>query len=175
MGILSRLFGKAEPRVSNSKAEPVGNRPPPVNGAGKGETRSIDQMWHTLLASDDLKCKLVARDEIDDVVSLMVELRIDVGKFSGNLEVLLTGGHRAMEEMYLATNGGGTSLPSTLSISKFARFIDRPLGLPLWFLAGFLDVAVWAGDEQGTSFSSRVDEKERIEITAMLLGVDLNA
>jgi len=164
-----------EPRVSNPKAEPVGNGPLPVNGTGKGETRPIDQMWHTLLVPDDLKYILVSRDEIDDVVSLMVESRIDAGKFSGNLEVLLTGGHRATEEMYLATSGGGNLLPSTLSISKFARIIDRPLSLPLWFLAGFPDVAVWTGDEQGASFSSSVDEEERIETTAMLFGADLNA
>ena len=175
MSILSRLFGKPQPRVSNFKAEPVGNGPLPVNGTGNGETRFIDQMWHTLLAPDDLKYILVSRDEIDDIVSLMVESRIDTAKFSGNLEVLLTGGHRAIEEMYPAASGGRTPLPSTLSISKFAQFIDRPLGLPLWFLAGFPDVAVWAGDKQGASFNSSVDEKERIEITAMLLGVDLNA
>lgn len=175
MGILSRLFGKPQPRVSNFKPEPVGNGPLPVNGTGKGETRPIDQMWHTLLAPDDLKYILVSRDEIGDVVSLMVESRIDTAKFSGNLEVLLTGGHRAIEEMYPAASGGRTPLPSTLSISKFARFIDRPLGLPLWFLAGFPDVAVWAGDKQGASFNSSVDEKKRIETTAMLLGADINA
>jgi hypothetical protein len=169
------LFSKPEPRAPNSKAEPVGNEPPPINGTGKEGTRPIDRMWHTLLAPDELEYILVARDEIDDVVSLMVESRIDTAKFAGNYEVLLSGGHRAVEEMYPAASGGRTPLPSTLSISKFARFIDRPLGLPLWFLAGFPDVAVWAGDEQGASFNSSVDEKERIEITAMLLGVDLDA
>ena len=175
MSILSRLFGKPQPRVSNFKAEPVGNEPPPINGTGKGGTRPIDRMWHTLLAPDELEYILVARDEIDDVVSLMVESRIDTAKFAGNHEVLLTGGHRAIEEMYPAASGGRTPLPFTLSISKFARSIDRPLGLPLWFLAGFPDVAVWAGDEQGASFNSSVDEKKRIETTAMLLGVDLDA
>ena len=76
---------------------------------------------------------------------------------------------------YILRQAGVEPPPSTLSISKFARFIDRPPSLPLWFLAGFPDVAVWAGDEQCASFNSSVDEEERIETTAMLLGADLNA
>jgi len=165
-----------EPRVSNSKAEPLGRQTPLGSDIKGGKrTRHVDQMWHTLLASDDLKWIQVAQDEVDDVVSLMIESRIDVGKFSGNLEVLLTGGHRAMEEMYLATSGGGAPLPSTPSISKFARTIDRPPGLPLWFLAGFPDVFAWFEDEQLALFNPSVDEEARVEATAKLLGLDFDA
>jgi len=165
-----------EPRVSNSEAEPLGRQTPLGSDIRGGKrTRHVDQMWHTLLASDDLKWIQVAQDEVDDVVSLMIESRIDVGKFSGNLEVLFTGGHRAMEEMYLATSGGGAPLPSTPSISKFARTIDRPPGLPLWFLAGFPDVFAWFEDEQLALFNPSVDEEARVEATAKLLGLDFDA
>ena len=58
----------------------------------------IEQLWQNLLASDDLEEPLVGPDDVDDVVALMVESRIDPQKFAPvRPPLLLRGNSYALE------------------------------------------------------------------------------
>ncbi len=131
----------------------------------------IEQMWRNLLDSDDLERPLVVPDEIDDVVSLMVESRIDPQKFTGNLHALLRGGMPSMVDL---SGAGGDPLPTTPSISKFISVINRPVQAPLWLLAGFPDVLYWFNEKQREFLDPSVYEDERTKATAQLFGMDLD-
>jgi len=131
----------------------------------------IEQMWRNLLASDDFEEALVARDEVDDVVALMVESRIDPQKFGGNLHALLTRGMPPMADMF----GEGSSLPTTASISRFTSVINRPPSAPIWLLAGFPDVLHWFNEKQRELLDPSVDEDERTRAIEEIFGIDLDS
>ena len=101
----------------------------------------VDEIWRDLLFSTNkLGETLVASHEIDDVISLMIEYKIDPQKFVGNLYALYRQG---MPSIF---NEDGSSLPTTSSISQYERVIDRP-STPLWFIASFPDVLAWVGEQ----------------------------
>lgn len=131
----------------------------------------IEQMWYNLLDSDDLERPLVASDEIDDVVSLMVESRIDPQKFIGNLHALHTGGMPSMYDILLT---GEDPPPATPSIKKYAPVFNRPFQAPLWLLAGFPDVLDWFYEKESELIDPSVDEDDRTKATAELFGLDLD-
>ncbi|MBI3010281.1 MAG: hypothetical protein HYY57_04790, partial [Candidatus Omnitrophica bacterium] len=128
----------------------------------------IEQIWRDLLAPDDLEESFVARNEIDDVISLMIESRINPRKYGGNLRALLTGG---MPDLF----GGGDPLPTTPSIGKYMLVAERPLYTPLWLLAGFPDVLVWFNEKMDLVFDPSVDEKEARRSYARLFGMGLDS
>ncbi len=153
MGFFSKMLDKVKLKTSNAK---VGfGRSDMLQRDHSRTTKFIGQMWHTLLTSEVLECMQVSEDETNDLISLMSDSKIDPEKFSGNLEVLLTGSNRS--------GYGRKALTSTPSVCKFMFSLDRPLGFPLWFLAGFPDVAAWATDGEGLSYLARTDENEYLE------------
>ena len=77
----------------------------------------IEKMWRDMLAGDELGQALVHPDDLDDVVALMVETKIDPAKFSGNLWALLTDGGRRLTAHDLLC-GRGTEPPSYHSIGQ---------------------------------------------------------
>lgn len=131
----------------------------------------IEQIWHDLLAPDDLEESFVARDEIDDVISLMTESRINPRKYGGNLRVLLTGGMPSTEDLF----GGVDPLPTTPSIGKFMSVANRPLYTPLWLLAGFPDVLAWFNEKMDLVLGPSIDEEEARRSYARLFGMGLDS
>ena len=127
----------------------------------------MEEAWRNLLGSDDFGKSLVTPDEIDNVVSLFIESKIDPEKFSGNLHALLTEG---MPSIF----GKKNSLPMTPSIKKIISPIDRPFKVPLWFLAGFPDVLDWSRKIQNEILNSSVDEDEKTKARTELFGIDLD-
>ncbi len=131
----------------------------------------IEQMWHSILESDEQERPLVCPDEIDNVVSLMVESRIDPQKFAANLHALLLGGRPSAEEFFGAD---GDPPPTTPSISKFISVLNRPPSAPLWLLAGFPDVFDWFNEKQNESYDQSAKEDEWAKAYAELFGMDLD-
>jgi hypothetical protein len=130
----------------------------------------IEQIWRNMLDADELGETLVASHEVDDVVSLMVEFKIDPQKFAGNLSVLITQGMPTMADLF---GGQMSSLPAIPSVNKYISIINRPVRAPLWLLAGFPDVLAWLNEKQKTFLVSSVDEDEAA--IAGLYGFDMDA
>ena len=94
----------------------------------------IDEIWIDIFSDGDL----VASEELKDVVSLMIEKRIDIIKFSGNLMQLITSTHMAPYD-YL----DGRTIPTTKTIEYFTLRTNRPPNVSLWFISAFPDVLKW--------------------------------
>ncbi len=131
----------------------------------------IEQLWRNVLAAYEMGETLVASNEVDDVVSLMVENKIDIQKFGGNLSALISRGMPTMASLF----GGETpALPTTPSIDQYISIVNRPLS-PLWLLAGFPDVITWLNEKQKSFLGPSVDENESATAIAELYGFDLDA
>jgi hypothetical protein len=54
---------------------------------------------------------------------------------------------------------GAKDLHPTSSITNWTRRMDRPMGIPDWFLAAFPDVALWSVTSAEGRFNSIQDER----------------
>ena len=111
----------------------------------------------------------MASDEVDDVVTLMVESRIDPQKFAGNLRALLIGEIPSMAHRFQT---GEELLPTTPSIVNYVSVLDRPPKAPLCLLAGFSDVFEWYRQKRIEMENARLDEEKIIGTMSTLAGVD---
>ncbi|MDO9559855.1 MAG: hypothetical protein Q7I89_09265 [Syntrophales bacterium] len=132
----------------------------------------IEQVWHNMLAADELEETLVTSHEVDDVVSLMVEFKIDPQKFGGNLCALMTRGMPTMADLFGREK---PSLPTTPSVNQYVSIVNRPIRAPLWLLAGFPDVLAWLNDKQEASLNPSVDQEEAANAIAELFGFDVDS
>lgn len=131
----------------------------------------ISQMWLDILGFEDFEEPLVLPDEIDDVVALMLEMKIDPQKFCGNLMAILRQGRRPFDEAFL-----GKSQPfiTTPSAKRYTSVLDRPASTPLWVLAGFPDVHQWLVEKIVEWCKPPADEEAGERRTMELYGIDLN-
>ncbi len=136
------------------------------------EKMMIEQVWRNILAADELGETLVASHEVDNVVSLMVECKIDLQKFGGNLSALITRGMPTMANLF---DEQKPSLPTTPSVNQYISIVDRPIRAPLWLLAGFPDVLTWLNEKQEAFFNPRVDEEEASSALAELYGFGVDS
>lgn len=81
----------------------------------------IEQVWRNMLASDEMGEALVASHEVDDVVSLMIEAKIDPQKFIGNLSVLIAQGIPTMADLFGEQK---PPLPTTPSVSQYISIME---------------------------------------------------
>jgi hypothetical protein len=132
----------------------------------------IEQIWRNILASEEMGEMLVASHEVDDVVSLMIEAKIDPQKFGGNLSVLITQGMPTTAYLF---GGQNLSPPTTASIHQFISIVDRPIRMPLWLLAGFPDVLAWLNEQQEALQYPSVDENKAEATIAELYGFDVDS
>lgn len=132
----------------------------------------IEQLWRNVLATDEMGETFVASHEVDDVVSLMVENKIDLQKFGGNLSALITRGMPTMASLF---GGENAALPTTPSVEQYISLVNRPLQSPLWFLAGFPDVIAWLNEKQKSFLGRSFDEDEAATAIAELYGFDLDS
>jgi len=131
----------------------------------------IEQLWRNVLATDEIGETLVSSHEVDDVVSLMVENKIDLQKFGGNLSALIS---RDMPTMASLFGDENPALPTTPSVNQYISIVNRPQS-PLWLLAGFPDVIAWLNEKQKSFLGPSVDEDEAATAIAELYGFDLDA
>lgn len=113
-----------------------------------------EQTWRNVLTPEGLQ--LVAAEELDDVVALMIQFRIDPQKFGGNLLTLVS---RGRPSIFASISDGNDSLPSTPSIGKYESIVDRP-GAPLWLLAAFPDVMAWFNESRLETMEPQVRQND---------------
>jgi hypothetical protein len=112
--------------------------------AGAEETHEmIDRAWREMIQGfEGIARPLASPDEVDGVVALMVDMRIDPLKFSGNLMAILRQGTLSFGEIL----GEDQPFVTTPSVERYTSVINRPAGTPLWMLAGFPDVIQWLNE-----------------------------
>jgi hypothetical protein len=132
----------------------------------------IKQVWRNMLADDEMGEAIVASHDVDDVVSLMVECKIDPQKFGGNLSALITRGMATMASLF---GSDKPALPTMPSVDQYVSVVNRPLKSPLWLLAGFPDVLAWLNEKQKAFLNTSVDEDEAANAIAELYGLDVNS
>ena len=127
-----------------------------------------EELWRNILTTEDFGETLVPSQDLDEVISIMIENKIDlIQKFSGNLFALLS---RRMPMI----DADNPNLPITPSVERYISIVNRP-PLPLWLLAGFPDVIVWLNEKQQSLFSSAINEEEATKAIAKLYGFDLDS
>lgn len=106
---------------------------------------TIYEMWEkNLLGPDEGKdVSIIFKEDIEEVINLLIADKIDPRSFTSNLTVLLTGGTLPFG-LFLEI---GEEHKPTKSVSNFSSKLNRPLGTPLWVLAAYPDVVTWFYEE----------------------------
>ena len=136
----------------------------------------VEDPWIDLLTDDEDFGPLVSPEEVEDVVALIVDRRIDIQRFIANLHALLTQGRSSsLSSAFSDVSDPGPALPTTDSIHHFTAPLDRPFDTPLWVLAAFPDVIEWYDEKLKEMAASSLSEDEMFTRVAALYGVDAEA
>jgi len=132
----------------------------------------IQKIWKDLFDSFDAeKLSIASKEGIEQIIDMLIADKIDPQIFLSNLEALLRGGMPSVKDLFLGTE----EKPKTSkSISSFTFVANRPMGTPLWFLAGYPDVMNWFKDQQKKYIKSHNRDYDGWETeTAKLYGLDI--
>ena len=132
----------------------------------------IQKIWKDLFDSFDAeKLSIASKEGIEQIIDMLIADKIDPQIFLSNLEALLRGGMPSVKDFFLGTE----EKPKTSkSISSFTFVANRPMGTPLWFLAGYPDVMNWFKDQQKKYIKSHNRDYDGWETeTAKLYGLDI--
>jgi hypothetical protein len=117
------------------------------NEEEKEETKinMIKKIWKDLFHSSEVEdLPIASKEDIEEIIDMFIADRIDPEIFISNLEALLRGGMPSLNDFL-----GTEEKPKTSkSISSFTSIVNRPMGTPLWFLAGYPDVMNWFNDQE---------------------------
>ena len=121
---------------------------------------TIQELWKDVLSSADLPEPIVSPDELDEVIAFLIDTRINMQVFVGNLGALLSQGRQSFnlfEEQ--------PPMPTSQSISHFVDLVTRPMA-PMWMLSAFPDVFDWINeiqdDLENSSSSDVTDDMLRL-------------
>ena len=129
----------------------------------------IEKIWKDIIASDESDMPLVCKDEVEEVISIMIEKKIDPLKFGGNLQTIITGGMSSVSEFFDFESA--ERFPTTASINHFKYPENRPSIAPLWLMAGFPDVMKWYQDILKSMIDPSALDDGIINRTAILYGI----
>jgi hypothetical protein len=102
------------------------------------DPRRLERVWREIFADPGVGHRIVSPEEVDEVISLLVEHSVNPARFLSNLRMIGSGGVTS-----LSFDTGPRLPPPTQSAQSLARPSDRPVGPPMWMLAGFPDVVAW--------------------------------
>ena len=128
-------------------------------------------IWHKLLAPDNQTFEIVLSEELDDVISILVDAQIDPKTFGGNLCELLSEGLPSFSSIFDLEQ---RSLPTSPSVKKYTSVINRPVAVPLWFIAAFPDVLHWLNESQAKIHRCASSEDTSVKEFDELLGLNMN-
>ena len=131
----------------------------------------ITKIWRDLFHSSEAEGLSIApKEDVEQIIDLLIEDKIDPKIFLSNLEALLRGGIPSFNDFFKTEEKHKT----TKSISYFTSVVDRPMGTPLWFLAGYPDVMRWLNDQQEKYIKSHNRDYDGWETEmAKLFGLDI--
>ncbi|MBU4293915.1 MAG: zinc ribbon domain-containing protein [Actinobacteria bacterium] len=142
------------------------------NEEEKEETKinMIKKIWKDLFHSSEAEgLSIASKEDIEEIIDMLIADKIDPQIFISNLEALLRGGMPSFNDFL-----GTEEKPKTSkSISSFTFVVNRPMGTPLWFLAGYPDVMNWFNDQEEKHIKSHNRDYDDWETEiAKLWGLD---
>lgn len=131
----------------------------------------ITKIWKDLFHSAEVEGLFLAnREDVEQIIDMLITYKIDPQIFFSNLEALLRGGMPSFNDFSRTEEKHKT----TKSISYFTSVVNRPMGTSLWFLAGYPDVMHWFNVQREKYIKSHNLDYDGWEIeTAKLFGFDI--
>ncbi len=129
----------------------------------------IKKIWEDFFHSSKAEGLSIASDEdVEQIINMLIADKIDPRAFFSNLETLLRGGMPSFNDFW----GIKEDRKPTQSVSHFTSIINRPIGVPLWFLAAYPDVMVWFHEQQEKYLKSHnLNDNATAVETAKLFGI----
>jgi len=130
---------------------------------------TIYKIWEGVLGEEGLS--IASEKEVRKVIEdFIIPDKINPLAFSDNYETLLRGGMPSAREFL----GLETGHKPTASLSQFARMIDRPVGMPLWFIATYPDVLLWYDNTVAEYMKTHMLREDSLTLfSAKLCGIDV--
>lgn len=105
----------------------------------------MDKYWKEFFNNPTaLEIDIAPKEDIEDIVSMFIEDRIDPILFNNNIVALLKGGVPSASDLFLEKP---KILEPSKSLTSFISIVNRPVGTPLWFLAAYPDVIDWLNEQ----------------------------
>jgi len=113
----------------------------------------IRKIWEDLFNSSEAEgLSIASKEDIEQIIDILIADKIDPQAFISNLETLLRGGLPSSIFFPTINDLFGVEekkkYKPTESVSHFTFIVDRPPGTPLWFLAAYPDVMVWLNEQE---------------------------
>jgi hypothetical protein len=107
----------------------------------------IRKIWEDLFNSFEAEGLSIATNkDVEQIIGILIADKIAPQVFLSNLETLLLGGLQSINDFFGV--GEKKKHKPTESVSHFTFIANRPLGIPLWFLAAYPDVMVWLDEQE---------------------------
>jgi hypothetical protein len=136
--------------------------------------KTHSKVWENILSSiskEELSLLSIgSMKEAKEIVgAFFVPDKIHPLNFYYNCEALLLEG---MPSLGVIASPEKSPQP-TSSLSRFVPVIDRPLGVPLWFIAAYPDVLLWYDNEVGEYMKAHRPDRDSLTVfSANLFGLD---
>ncbi len=107
----------------------------------------IHKIWEDLFNSSETEgLSIASKEDVEQIIDILIADKIDPQVFLSNLETLLLGGLPSINDIFGV--GEKKKHKPTESVSHFTFIANRRLGIPLWFLAAYPDVMVWLDEQE---------------------------
>jgi len=107
----------------------------------------IQKMWEDLFNSSEAEgLSIASKGDVEQIIDILIADKIDPQAFLPNLEALLREGLPSINDFFGI--GEKKKHKPTESVSHFTSIVNRPLGIPLWFLAAYPDVMIWLDEQE---------------------------
>jgi hypothetical protein len=102
----------------------------------------IQKIWEDLFNSSEAEgLSIASKEDVEQIIGILIADKIDPQAFLSNLETLLLGGMPSINDFFEVREK--KEHKPTESVSHFTFIENRPPGMPLWFLAAYPDIMVW--------------------------------
>ena len=138
---------------------------------GNYEMATIRRVWENALSEESLSILSIgsAKEAKEIIGSFMMPDKINPLSFSDNCEALLRQGMPSLRDI---ADSEKNPQP-TPSVSRFIAVMDRPVGMPLWFIAAYPDVLLWYDNQVGEYMKAHRPDRDSLTVfSAKLFGLD---
>jgi len=136
------------------------------------EMATMRRFWGNALSSEESLSILSigSAKEAKRITEAFLMLdKINPLSFSDNCEALLRQGMPSLRDI----TGSEKNPQPTPSVSRFIAVMDRPVGMPLWFIAAYPDVLLWYDNQVGEYMKAHKPDRDSLTVfSAKLFGLD---
>ena len=135
------------------------------------EMATMRRFWGNALSEESLSILSIssAKEAKEIVEAFLMPDKINPLSFSDNCEALL---RQSMTSLREIADSEKNPQP-TPSVSQFIAVMDRPVGMPLWFIAAYPDVLLWYDNQVGEYMKAHRPDRDSLTVfSAKLFGLD---